>query len=100
MPNDIKTKSSFGAATVDHFSPPRKEDWPKAINVVLSFEEALKLHLGLGRSATGGQWSPLGKLNSYNRNTKAGRDSAVNLCLYPQAKRITINEAQVKKVKD
>ena len=49
----------------------------------------MRLHLGLGEI--------LGKLNSYNRNTKTGRDSAVNLCVYPQAKRITINEGAVKR---
>lgn len=88
MPSEIKTKASFGTVKVDHFSPPRGEDWPKAINVVLSFEEALKLHLGLGQI--------LGKLNSYNRNTKAGRDSAVNLCVFTDVSSITINEARVK----
>ena len=100
MPNEIKTKASFGTVKVDHFSPPRGEDWPKAINVVLSFEEALKLHLGLGRSATGGQTIPLGKLNSYNRNTHAGRDSAVNLCVFTDVTSITINEARVKQAKE
>lgn len=38
----------------------------------------------------------LGKLNGYNRATKEGRESAVNLCVYPQARRITINEGRVK----
>lgn len=46
---------------VDHFSPPLT-DVPKAINVNISFEEALKLHLSLGQA--------LGKLNSYNQSTK------------------------------
>jgi hypothetical protein len=62
--------------------------WPRAINITLSFEEAMRLHLGLGEV--------LGKLNSYNRATNAGRLSGVNLCLYPQQRRITINEGRVK----
>ena len=50
----IKTKKSFGGASVDRVSPPPGDDWPKAINTVISFEEALKLHLGLGQAlATG-----------------------------------------------
>jgi len=49
MVKDIKRKSSFATPTVDHFSPTAAEGWPKAINVILSFEEALKLHLGLGQ---------------------------------------------------
>ena len=54
----------------------------------ISFEEATRLHLGLGQL--------LGKLNSYNRATKQGRQSAVNLCIYTQGHRITINEGTVK----
>jgi hypothetical protein len=86
MPNEIKTKKTFGSVTIDHFSPRRESEWPKAINVHISFDEALRLHLGLGEL--------LGKLNSYNRKTKQGRQSAVNLCVYPQVKRITINEGR------
>ena len=76
MPNEIKTKQTFGTATIDPFSPSREDEWPKAINVTLSFEEASGAHLGLGQL--------LGKLNGYNRATKAGRQSAVNLCVYTQ----------------
>ena len=32
------------------FSPAKQDEWPKAINITLSFEEALNLHLGLGDS--------------------------------------------------
>lgn len=88
MATHIKTKRSFGSVTVDHFSPPKESEWPKAINVHIDFEEALKLHLGLGQI--------LGHLNSYNRATTKGRQAAVNLCLYPQASRITINEGKVR----
>ncbi|MHC5053958.1 MAG: hypothetical protein ACYTKD_04495 [Planctomycetota bacterium] len=84
----IRTKKAFGTLSIDHSSPDRIEDWPKAINVILSFEEALKLHLGLGQA--------LGQLNSYNRATKAGRDAAVNLCIFTKQQRITINEDKVK----
>jgi hypothetical protein len=87
VPNEIKTKQSFGSVRVDHFSPAKEDEWPTAINIKISFEEAMRLHLGLTQI--------LGKLNSYNRATTKGRDSAVNLCLYPKKKRITINEAHV-----
>ena len=46
------------------------------------------LHLGLGQL--------LGHLNGYNRKTKAGRRSAVNLCLYLGKHRITINEGRTR----
>jgi len=42
-----RRKKTFGGANVDRFSPPPSTDVPKAINCVLSFEEALKLHLSL-----------------------------------------------------
>jgi hypothetical protein len=92
MENDmaakIKRKGSFGTITVDHISPPVEEEIPKAINVHVSFEEALKLHLGLGQL--------LGHLNGYNRKTKAGRRSGVNLCLFFDKHRITINEGLIR----
>lgn len=92
MPNDIPTKQSFGSVSINRFSPSKEDEWPKAINVHISFEEALRLHLGLGQL--------LGKLNSYDRSTKKGRDSAVNLCLFTEKKRITINEGSVKRTSE
>ena len=56
-------------------------------NIHISFEEAMRLHLGIGQA--------LAKLNAYDRSTKAGRRSALNLCLYLQKQRITINEGTV-----
>jgi hypothetical protein len=82
-----KKTFSFGGVSVDHISPepPPK---PRALNLVLSFEEALKLQIGLQQI--------LLQLNSYNRSTTEGRDSAVNLCVYTDVKRITINEGKVR----
>lgn len=68
MPNDIPTKKSFGSVRVDRFSPPKEEEWPRAINVHISFEEAMRLHLGLGQIS--------GKLNGYDRSTKRGREQS------------------------
>jgi hypothetical protein len=66
MSDQIPTKKSFGSVRVNRFSPPKEAEWPKAINVHISFEEAMRLHLGLGQI--------LGKLNSYDRSTKRGRE--------------------------
>lgn len=49
----------------------------------------MRLHLGPGQL--------LGKLNTYNRATQPGRESAVNLCVYTQGHRITINEGRVRR---
>ncbi len=87
----VKKKGSFGSVSIDHFSPEPTTDWPKGINVVLSFEEALKLHLGLGQI--------LGHLNAYNRNYKEGRDAAVNLCVFTDVRQVTITEDKVRREK-
>jgi len=85
---EIKQKKTFGSVRVSRFSPALTAGTPKAINIHISSEEAMRLHLGLGQA--------LAKLNSYDRSTTRGRQTAVNLCLYTQASRITINEGVVK----
>ena len=89
MAKEIKRKETFGGATVDHIRPKLPDGMPPALNIVLSFEEALKLHLSLGQL--------LGQLNSYNRSTTAGKQSAANLCLFTEKLRITVNEDKVRK---
>lgn len=84
----IPTKESFGGCDIDHMRPAPGDGFPPALNVVISFEDALKLHLALGQA--------LAKLNSYKRSTTAGRRSAVNLCVYPRASRITVNESRLR----
>ena len=42
-----KKKQSYGGCTISHLSAARADGWPKAINIVLGFEEALKLQLAL-----------------------------------------------------
>lgn len=85
MATERKTKQSYGTIRIDHFSP-ETEAPEKALNIILSFEEALKLHLGLLQI--------LGDINQLDHRTKAGRNAAVNLCVYPT--RITINSSTVK----
>ena len=84
----LRQKSTFGGAKVDHFSPAIPEGTPKAINVVMSFEEALKLHLSLGQL--------LGKLNSYDRSTKEGKRTAANLCVYTDVSRVVVVEDKLR----
>jgi hypothetical protein len=91
MPSEIKRKKSFGSVAVDHLSPEPVDAFPPGLNIHISFEDALKLHLGLSQI--------LGHLNGYDRSTRAGRRMAVNLCLYPKKKRMTINEGRVRRKK-
>ncbi len=89
MKQQIKKKESFGSVAIDRFSPPQGDNAPKAINITISFEEALKLHLGIGQL--------LGHLNGYKRSTTQGKRAAVGLCVYTQLKRVTIYEAKLAK---
>ncbi len=87
MSTAIKTKITFGTSDVATIRPEPGDGVPTAMNLIISFEDALKLHFSLGQA--------LAKLNSYNRSTTGGKRSAVNVCLYPHKKRITINEGQL-----
>ena len=87
MPSEIRTKKTFGTCYSSRIRPTPGEGVPTAMNIIISFEEALKLHLSIGQA--------LAKLNSYNRSTTAGGRSAVNICLYPHDNYITVNEAQL-----
>ncbi|MGE0367189.1 MAG: hypothetical protein AB7K52_15815 [Phycisphaerales bacterium] len=82
-----RRKRTFGGATVDRFSPPVVGADTRAVNVVLSFEEALKLHLSLGQL--------LGHLNGFDRSTKAGRRMGVNLHVNIQNRRVVVYDAKV-----
>ncbi len=82
-------EGTFGTAAVNHMTPANfVETAPTTVNIVLSFEEALKLHLSLGQA--------LARLNSYDRTTKAGRSAAVSLGLYPEKGRIFVTESKLK----
>lgn len=87
MATEIKVKQTFGGGDIAQIRPAPGEGVPQAMNIIVTFEEALKLHLGLGQA--------LAKLNSYKRSTTAGKRSAINLCVYPHRSRITVNETQL-----
>lgn len=89
MASEIKTKKSFGTLDVATVSPDWGDDFPISLNMVVSFEEALKLHLSLGQA--------LAKLNSYNRSTAAGKASAVNICFHTRTMRLTVSETKLPK---
>jgi hypothetical protein len=87
MTRQLKKKQSYGGCTIDHFSPANGPAWPKAINIVLSFEEAMKLSLSLQHR--------LLDINSLNRSIREGKAAGVNLCLYPDRRRMTVNPDKV-----
>ena len=84
MPREIKTKKSFGSVRVAKFSPPLPEGLPTLLNLQITFEEAMRLHLGIGQV--------LAKLNAYDRGKKAGKRTCLNLGLHVRNQRIWITE--------
>ncbi len=77
---------SFGGCDFGATSPGLAEISPTTamLNVTVSFEEALKLHLAVGECVR--------KLNSYKRSTRAGKRTALNLAIHFTKGRITVNE--------
>jgi hypothetical protein len=73
---------------VNHLSPPAISPSTRAVNIVISFEDALKLNLAIGEG--------LSALNKNNRATREGRDAALCLTVYLDKKRITVNQGKVK----
>ena len=86
---EIPLKKTFGGAYAEMIRPQPSPTVPTALNIHLAFDEALKLHFALGQA--------LARIGGYNRSTSAGKRAAVNLCLYPHKRRITINEGKLKK---
>lgn len=85
--NSPKAKTfSFGGCSIASTSPElaNLSAATKKLNVRLSFEDALKLHLAIGECAR--------RLNGYNRSTKAGKMSALNLTIHLDMNRLTVNE--------
>ncbi len=89
MAEPKKKSFSFGTCTVNRTSPDKESLTAdtKILNVVISFEDGLKLSMAIDEC--------LRKLNSYNRNMKAGKNTGMNLAIHLEQKRITINEQRI-----
>ncbi|HVT13102.1 MAG TPA: hypothetical protein VHE55_12630 [Fimbriimonadaceae bacterium] len=82
-----KTKSSFGTVKINNFSPALPDTVPLGINVQITYEEALKLHIGLQRL--------LLKMDSYNRNDKRAKELGVCLCIFRDVHSLTVTEQKL-----
>lgn len=84
-----KKTFTFGTCNFGRVSPPAEKltGSTKALNVFVSFEDALKLHLAVSEA--------LRELNSYNRATTAGKKAAMTLTLYLDKRRITVNQGNL-----
>jgi hypothetical protein len=79
---------SFGGCDFNRTSPGLDALTPNTamLNVEISFEDALKLHLAMGEC--------IRRLNSYKRSTAEGKRTALNLAIHLTKGRITINETK------
>jgi len=84
-----KKTFSFGGCTFCNTSPKRVNlnSDTKILNVMMTFEEALKLNLAIDEC--------IRKLNSYKRSTKSGRSTGLNFAIHLHVGRVTINEARL-----
>lgn len=81
-----KTKSTFATCALDHTSPIRENvsKKTKVINAVVSYNEALKLQMGLQAA--------LLHLSRYNFSTKEGKRAAVTIAINLERARVSIHE--------
>lgn len=77
---------SFGSCEFVKTSPSTNKLSPalKKLNIVIPFEEALKLNLAMDEC--------IRKLNKYKRSTTKGKAAAVNLVVHFDLGRLSINE--------
>lgn len=81
---------TFGGCNFSHTSPTQDALSPDTVtlNIVVSFEEALKLNLAIDECVR--------RLNKYNRSTREGKRAAVNLTVHLRARRIFVTEGKSK----
>ena len=94
MAND-KSKNekefSFGTCDYSYTSPERSQlsGTTSVLNVVIPFDDALKLDLAIDECVR--------KLNRYKKSTKEGKRAALNLAIFLNQGRVSVNETKLKK---
>ena len=85
-----KKKFSHGGCDFERTQPSTSEfnSKTKMLNVILSFEDALKLNIAIQ--------SCLQKINAQDHRTKNGKNAAMNIAIHFDINRITINEKPLK----
>ena len=86
-------KKSFGACGYSKTSPPVSAVSPstKILNIAIPFEQALKLNVAVDEC--------IRTLNSYNRATRAGKQSGLTLAIHLPSQRITVHEGRIIKTR-
>jgi len=87
MADPVLKKDSFGACGFERVSPSELAASTPALNVVMSFEDALKLNLAIDECVR--------KLGRYNRATAAGKNAALMMVIHLDTKRVRIQEGKL-----
>jgi hypothetical protein len=84
---------TFGTCEYERISPQKAtlSADTSVLNVILPFEEALKLNLAVDECVR--------KLNKYKKSTTEGKRTALNLTVHFHLNRIAINEGKLQKRK-
>jgi hypothetical protein len=82
-----KRSNSYGVIFLDQIAPPIPADGRKAIEIDMTMDEALKLHLGLLQALT--------DLNRLDRRSPRSRARGIRLSLYPDQNRMMVEQGSV-----
>ena len=82
---------TFGTCEYSYTSPERNQISPttSVLNLVIPFEDALKLNLAIDECVR--------KINRYKKSTAEGKRAALNLAVFLNQGRVSVNEAKLKK---
>ncbi len=83
----VLKRDSFGACSFERLSPSELATSTPALNVVMSFEEALKLNLAIHECVR--------KLGRYNRARAEGKKAALMMVIHLDTRRVRIQEGRL-----
>lgn len=83
-----KSVTSYGVVFLDHIEPMIPVNGPKPIQLSMTIDEGLKLHLALLQA--------LSELNRLDRRSAESRRQGVRLSLFPSQNRLMVEQGTVK----
>jgi hypothetical protein len=83
-----KRAQSYGAVFLDQITPPIPVTGRKPIEIDITLEEGLKLHLALLQA--------LSELNRLDRRSPQARARGIRLALYPDKNRLMVEQGSVR----
>lgn len=83
-----KKSLSYGVIFLDQISPPIPVEGRKPIEIDMTMDEALKLHLALLQALT--------ELNRLDRRSPKSRARGIRFALYPDQRRMMVQQGSVK----